>query len=133
MIIVFGCGQMGSRLCKDLDEQGETVTVIDPERAPLEDLAKHFSGRLVMGLGIDTEVLKRANIEQADSFIAVSRDINTNIMASLVAKLIFKVPRVVTRIEDEELVKLYSSMGLEALSPTSQAAQHIEDLIREKK
>lgn len=132
MIIVFGCGQMGSQLAKDLEAQGETVTVIDPDRGPLEELAKHFTGRLVMGLGIDTEVLRRASIEQAKCFIAVSRDINTNIMAAQVAKLIFKVPRVVARVENEDLVKLYRGMGIEAVSPTAQAAKHIEDLIREK-
>lgn len=129
MVVVFGIGQMGRQLAIDLAARGEVVTAIDPERAPLEDLSKTFNGRLVMGLGIDCEVLRRGDIEKADCFIAASRDINTNIMAALVAKRIFNVPRVIARIESPELVELYRSLGIDAVSPTAHAAKFIENLV----
>jgi trk system potassium uptake protein TrkA len=129
MIVLFGCGQMGTQLAIDLEARGEQVIMIDPDRFKLEELSKSFKGQLVMGLGIDREVLKRGCIEKTKVFIAVSRDINTNIMAAQVAKNIFKVPRVIARIENAELVDLYISMGIEAVSPTAQAAKHIETLI----
>jgi len=56
---------------------------------------------MVLGTGIDEDVMRRAGIEKADAFVAVSNgDDNTNAMAAEIAKLVFKVPRVVARLYD---------------------------------
>lgn len=130
MVVIFGCGQMGKQLALNLDRQNQEVTVIDPDVSALNDLAAHhFRGMSVVGLGIDRDVLKRAKVDEADVFLAVSRDINTNIMSAQVAKLFCKVPRVVARIEDREQIQFYQSLGIETVSPTMQAVKHIENLI----
>lgn len=129
MIVVYGCGQMGTQLALQLQDEGQEVTVVDPDRTNLENLAKEFQGRIVVGLGIDKDVLRRADIERAEAFVAVSRDINTNVMASQVAKLIFHVPRVVARVENLDLVKLYGNFGIEIISPTAQAAKTVKNML----
>ncbi|MBU6427541.1 MAG: NAD-binding protein [Cyanobacteria bacterium REEB65] len=129
MIVIFGCGQMGTHLARKLDGEGQEVTVIDPDRHNLEGLGEEFKGQMVMGLGIDRDVLTKARVHEASVFIAVARDVNTNIMAALVAKTQLNVPRVVARIEDPKLVDLYRRYGIETISPTADAAAKIEDMV----
>lgn len=133
MIVIYGCGQMGTHLALKLEKQGHEVMVIDPDRHNLENLGQEFKGDLIMGLGIDKDVLKKARITDAEAFIAVSRDINTNIMCALVAKRLFKVKRVIARIEDPTLVELFSRFQIETISPTTDAAVRIENIVVGKK
>lgn len=129
MIVVYGCGQMGSQLAQELAAQGDAVTMIDPDRAALEALSKHFGGRLVQGAGTDEEVLRSAGIQEAECFIAVSSDLNSNIMAAQIAKHLFDVRRVIVRVESPELASMYRSMGLEVVSPTLEAAKHVGAMV----
>ncbi|MBI6546234.1 MAG: TrkA family potassium uptake protein [Cyanobacteria bacterium NC_groundwater_1444_Ag_S-0.65um_54_12] len=129
MIIIYGCGQMGQHLARKLGKQELNVTVIDPERLNLESLGPEFKGEMIMGLGIDKDVLKKAHISEAEVFLAVARDINTNIMCALVAKRLFHVPRVIARIEDPTLVELFCKFQIETISPTTAAAGQIERMI----
>lgn len=129
MIVVYGCGQMGSQLVQELAGQGDEVTMVDPDRAALEALSKHFAGRLVQGHGTDEGVLRSAGIEQAECFIAVSSDLNSNIMAAQIAKRVFEVRRVIVRVESPELASMYRSLGLEVVSPTLEAAKHVGSMV----
>jgi len=129
MIVVYGCGQMGVQLLQELAARGDAVTMVDPDRMALEELSKHFEGRLVQGSGTDEGVLRTAGIEQAECFIAVSFDLNSNIMAAQIAKHLFGVRRVIARIEHPELTSMYRAMGIEVVSPTLQAAKHVGAMI----
>ena len=82
----------------------------------------------MVGNGLDREVLKKAGIETADVFVVVTQGDNRNVMAAQIAKHIFHVPKVVCRIYDPLRQELYSSLGLESLSPTTIFAQ----ILREK-
>ena len=70
---------------------------------------------------------KRAGIEEADAFVAVTQGDNRNVMATQIAKHIFRVPRVVCRIYDPLRQELYSTLGLETLSPTTIFAQMLRE------
>ncbi len=130
MIVIFGCGQMGKQLALNLERDGKEVTVIDTDINALTELSSQFKGRVVVGLGLDKDVLKKAGVDQAEAFLAVSRDLNSNIMASQVCKTFFKGTRVVARIENEEQIKFYKSLGIETVSPTMQAVEYIGKLIK---
>jgi trk system potassium uptake protein TrkA len=69
-------------------------------------------------------VLKRAGIERADAFAACTQGDNRNIMASQVAKVMYNVPKVVTRIYDPIRKDTFATLGLDALSPTVIGAAH---------
>jgi trk system potassium uptake protein TrkA len=82
-----------------------------------------------VGNGIDEDALKKAGIEKADAFVAVTQGDNRNIMAAQIAKHIFNVPRVACRIYDPLRRELFNSLGIEALSPTATFAQMLKDKI----
>jgi len=127
-VIIMGCGRVGARLAGLLDTGGHNVTVLDMDSYSFRRLPSGFKGKALVGNGIDEEVLKRAGIEQADAFIAVTQGDNRNIMAAQIAKHIYGVKRVICRIYDPLRQEMYESLGLESLSPTTIFA----DLLKKK-
>jgi trk system potassium uptake protein TrkA len=73
---------------------------------------------MVVGNGVDEEILKRAGIKEADAFAAVTNGDNRNIMASQIAKKIFNVKQVVCRIYDPRRQTTYEQLGLNSICPT---------------
>jgi trk system potassium uptake protein TrkA len=117
--VILGCGRVGARLATMLDQMGHHVSIIDQTRDAFKRLPEDFGGREIIGLGIDEDVLKQAGIENADVFAAVTNGDNTNIMASQIAKEIFKVPRVIARIYDPIREDTYHALGLDTVCPTT--------------
>jgi len=99
-IIIMGCGRVGAHLATLLDAEGNDVTVLDLDAYAFRRLPRSFRGTALLGNGIDQEALKRAGIEEAEVFFALTQGDNRNIMASQIAKHIFNVPRVICRIYD---------------------------------
>ena len=122
-VVIMGCGRVGAHLAGLLDADGHTVTVLDTDAYSFRRLPPDFSGTALVGNGIDEEALKRAGIEEADAFVAVTQGDNRNVMAAQIAKHIFNVPKVTCRIYDPLRRDLYETLGLEAISPTTTFAQ----------
>ena len=126
-VVIMGCGRLGSHLAGLLDEDGHQVTILDTNDYSFRRLPPNFSGTALTGNGTDEESLKRAGIEEADAFVAVTQGDNRNVMAAQIAKHIFDVPRVVCRIYDPLRQELYSTLGLETFSPTTIIAQMLQE------
>jgi len=127
-VVIMGCGRVGAQLAGLLDSDGHSVTILDTDAYSFQRLPPTFSGTALLGNGLNEEVLKKAGIEEADAFVAVTQGDNRNVMASQIAKHIFNVPRVICRIYDPLRQELYSTLGVEAFSPTTIFAQ----ILREK-
>jgi trk system potassium uptake protein TrkA len=117
-VIIMGCGRVGARLAQMLVAGGHEVTIMDVKSSAFSRLGSDFKGTTILGNGIDQEVLKRAGIEHADAFVAATQGDNRNIMASQIAKHVFGVKHVVTRIYDPLRSDTFSDLGLHAISPT---------------
>jgi len=126
-VVIMGCGRVGAQLAGLLDADGHTVTVLDTDVYSFRRLPPDFSGTALVGNGIDEEALKKAGIEEADAFVAVTQGDNRNVMAAQIAKHIFNVPKVVCRIYDPLRQDLYDTLGLEAISPTTVFAQILKE------
>ncbi|MFC2070403.1 potassium channel family protein [Chloroflexota bacterium] len=127
-VVIMGCGRVGARLAGLLDAEGHQVTVLDNDAYSFRRLQSDFKGAALIGNGIDQEALRRASIEEADAFFALTQGDNRNVMACQIAKHIFDVPRVICRIYDPLRQEMYSTLGLEAISPTTLFA----DILKEK-
>ncbi len=126
-VVIMGCGRVGARLATLLDKEGHQVTALDNDAHSFQRLPPDFGGTALLGNGLDEEALKRAGIEQADAFVAVTQGDNRNIMAAQIARHIFKVPKVLCRIYDPLRRDLYSLLGLEAISPTTVFAKMLKE------
>jgi trk system potassium uptake protein TrkA len=127
MILIIGCGRLGSSLAIRLAAAGQDVSVLDHDRLNFEtNLPRDFKGRTILGMEIDNEVLTRAGITRADTVVAVARDESTNMMAADVARNIFKVPHIVVRIDDTRLAELYRNEGYDVISPILEGTLALE-------
>jgi trk system potassium uptake protein TrkA len=126
-VVIMGCGRVGARLASLLDKEGHEVTALDNDAYSFRRLPSDFGGTSLLGNGLDEGALKRAGIEEADAFVAVTQGDNRNIMAAQIAKHVFNVPKVVCRIYDPLRRDLYSRLGLEAISPTTVFAQMLKE------
>ena len=126
-VVIMGCGRVGARLAMMLDGEGTDVTILDIDAYSFRRLPSDFKGTALLGNGIDEEALKRAGIEEADAFVVVTQGDNRNIMAAQIAKHIFNVPKVICRIYDPLRQELYSTLGLEAISPTTVFARILKE------
>jgi len=126
-VVIMGCGRVGARLAGLLDADGHSVTILDTDAYSFRRLPPKFGGTALIGNGINEEALKRAGIEEADAFVAVTQGDNRNVMAAQIAKHIFNVPKVVCRIYDPLRQELYSTLGLETISPTTIFAQILKE------
>lgn len=125
--LIVGCGRVGAALARQLDAEGHQVTVVDERVSAFNRLGDDFHGEMVVGTGIDQSVLVRAGIEGCDCFASVTNGDNRNIMAAQIAKVVFKVPRVITRIYDPIREEVYRDLGLETLCTTTIGAGLIHD------
>jgi len=126
-VVIMGCGRVGAQLAALLDKEGHEVTTLDTNAYSFRRLPPDFHGTALLGNGLDEEALKRAGIEEADAFVAVTQGDNRNVMATQIAKHIFNVPRVICRIYDPLRQELYSTLGLETFSPTTIFAQMLKE------
>lgn len=132
-IVIMGCGRVGARLAGLLDIEGHDVTILDTDAYSFRRLPGEFGGNALVGDGMDEESLKKAGIDDADAFVALTQGDNRNIMGAQIAQHIFKVPRVLCRIYDPLRRELFNSLEVEAFSPTTIFAQMLKEKLEAEK
>lgn len=125
-VIIAGCRKVGSNLALELSQENHDVVVIDSDPSHFTALGSGFNGVTIAGLPIDEDVLRSAGVEQADALAAVTDDDNMNIMVSQVARELFHVPHVITRVYDPQRETIMGKMGLTTICPTSLAVAKIK-------
>ena len=131
-VIIAGCRKVGSSLALELAQDNHDVVVIDSDPERLNALGSGFNGVTIVGMPIDEDVLRSAGVEQADALAAVTEDDNMNIMISQVAKELFRVPVIITRVYDPQRETIVSGMGLATVCPTTLAVQKIKSMLLKK-
>ncbi len=128
-VIILGCGRAGSRLARRLSSEGHSVAIIDKDPDAFHLLDSDFPGKKVTGVGFDSRVLIEAGIEKADAFVALSSGDNSNIVASVIAKDIFHVPKVVARIYDPRRAVIFRRFGILIVAPVRWSVSKITDIL----
>ena len=128
-VIIVGCGRVGAELAQILQGEGHNVVIIDRDPSAFRRLGANFNGITLAGNGFDLDVLVEAGIEKADAFCAVTNGDNTNIMASQIARTIYRVPTVLARVYDPPRAAIYRDLGLHIISGTVLFAAMLRDKI----
>lgn len=132
-VIIVGCGRVGAELAQLLSSEGHNVVVVDKNRSAFDRLGNTFNGLTSVGNGFDLELLKQVGAEKADAFCAVTNGDNTNLICAQVAKTIFKITKVLTRVYDPQRAHIYSALGLDIISGTVLFAAMLRDKIIESR
>ena len=126
----MGCGRVGSSIALQLAREEWDVTAIDEKEEALQRLGEHWGGGFVVGHGMDTEILRKAGIEEADAVVVATNGDNTNIVVGQVAQKRFDIQCVVVRILDPARAKFYKERGLRTVCPTKTAIDELTEAVR---
>jgi trk system potassium uptake protein TrkA len=129
-VIVVGCGRVGSAVALELDRTDWDVTAIDEDEGALQRLGEHWAGGFVVGHGMDVDVLREAGIEEADAVVVATDGDNTNLVIGQVAQKQFDIETTIVRVLDPARAKVYESLGLRTVCPTSTAIEILTDAVR---
>ncbi len=129
LIVIAGCGRVGSDLAMSLSEDGHDVSVVAEDQSRLVRLGASFNGRTEVGLAYDVKTLRRADIEFAEAFVAVTPNDNTNLMAAQVAKEVFGVPRTIARLDDPARADAYRALDVDYVAGAHLISRVIQEQI----
>jgi trk system potassium uptake protein TrkA len=125
----MGCGRTGAALATDLSAEGNDVLVLDMDEAAFRFLPETFKGRTYVGNGLDIDVLEKIRLREADAFVSTTRGDNRNVMAAQMAKHMFGVRVVASRVFDPLREEMYRNMGLRTINPTRVQARRLKKIV----
>ena len=124
-ILIIGGGNIGFNLAKNIEETLETVRVkiIEKDKDRAEYLAKELNDAIVInGNGLDEETLSEANLDEAETVLALTNDDEDNLMVSV---LVEKFTKDQKKIDDKRTMALINKPNYSLL----QSSLKIDDLI----
>jgi trk system potassium uptake protein len=129
--LVIGCGRVGSSLARTMHDEGWEVTVVDEDEDSFGRLGEEWRGPLVVGHGMDADVLEEAGIAEADAVLVATDGDNTNVVIAQVARVGYHVPNVAVRILDPARAEFYAGgRDFTVVSPIQSAIAALTDWSR---
>ena len=122
-IIIIGYGRVGTQVLHMLSAKDHSIVIVDKNRGVLDRTVQETGVRVLIGDAVDPDMLRQAGAEKADVLLALTRDENTNLMVAQMARIVFKVPKVMAVVYDAERERSFHACGIGALMLTITAAQ----------
>ena len=118
-IIIAGAGEVGTHLAKLLSKEGQDVILIDPDETKLQVVDSNYNLMTIAGSPTTFNLLKEANVKDADLYIAVTPFETRNIVSCSMAKGL-GAQKTVARIDNLEFMKseytpFFKDMGVDDL------------------
>ncbi len=85
-IIVVGCGKIGNSILASLVNEGHDVIAVDVSQKVLTETTNIYDVMCVCGSGTDCEVLKEAEVDTAELFVAVTGSDEFNMLSCFIAE-----------------------------------------------
>ena len=121
-VVIVGCGVTGSAVSVKLSDLGNIVKVIDSNRRSFEllPIRRIETNRIVPIIGDGTHEidLRKANIQEADILLTLTGQDTINAMSAQIGRHIFRVPKVICRINNVEMRAMYQEIGLITVTPS---------------
>ena len=124
-ILIIGGGNIGFNLAKNIEETLDAVRVkiVEKDKKRAEYLAQELNDTIVInGNGLDEEVLTEANLDEAETVLALTNDDEDNLMVSV---LVEKFAKDKKDIDDKRTMALINKPNYSLL----QSSLKIDDLI----
>ena len=85
-IIIAGAGEVGTHLAKMLSNENQAIILIDSDQQKLDSLDSHYNLMTLCGSTSSFETMRRAGIDTAELYIAVTPFETRNITSCSIAK-----------------------------------------------
>ncbi|MGC9316990.1 MAG: potassium channel family protein [Armatimonadota bacterium] len=129
-VLIVGSSRLALHTAEIFISRGDEVVIIeiDPEKAA--ELAETMDCAIVEGDGADPQTQAAAEAEDADAFIAATREDQTNIVAALVARK-FGIEEVIIKLENPDYIPICEDLGLDKLAlPELSFAMYVTEMAR---
>lgn len=128
-IVIAGGGKVGSYLSSVLLSSGNEVAVIEENKKVADQLSVSLEGEylVINGDGCDSRYQEDAGIRMADIFVGATGQDDTNLVACEIAQRVFRVPRVIARVNNPKNLRIFREVGIECVSSTTLIASLIEE------
>ncbi|MBS1714760.1 MAG: TrkA family potassium uptake protein [Armatimonadetes bacterium] len=130
-VLILGCGRSGAMLALHLSADGHNVTLVERDPEALRRLGTSYPCRIVVGDGLDEDVLLKAGVAEADAFMAMTRGDNTNLMAAQIVQRKYKVARIAVKVADPMRAEAYRKLGLFCINASALIAGMCRDFLSE--
>ena len=133
-IIICGAGRVGFTIAKLLTEQDHSITIIDQSSEDIQKINDSLDVRSIVGKATYPSILEKADAENADMIIAVTKNDEINMLICQIAYTVFKIPKKIARIRSQDYLnpkfsKVYSKENLPIdviISPEIEIAKSIQ-------
>ncbi len=113
-VMILGASSIGVLTAEKLEKKYKVI-LIEQDENKCNEIALRLKKTLVIhGDGTDVNLLEEQNIQNMDSFIAVTGDSEINIISSLVAKS-HGVRKTIAGVENIDYIKLSHTIGIDTL------------------
>ena len=138
IVVIVGCGRVGSSIAKSMLAEGHEVSVLDEDGEAIALLERgqdrsweELGGSFTVGTALEIDALLEAGIERADAFVASTDGDNTNLVIAQGAQRRFGVPTVVVRVLDPARSAWYRAQGFTTVCPTQTAIELLQEAVRD--
>ena len=133
-IIICGAGRVGFTIAKLLSEQNHSITIIDQSSDDIQKINDTLDVKGIVGKATYPSILEKAEADDADMIIAVTRNDEINMLICQIAYTVFKIPKKIARIRSQDYLnpkfsKVYDKDNLPIdviISPEIEIAKSIQ-------
>ena len=113
-VVLVGGGNIGVQVASELEHSGVRAKLIERERRRAEDAAEQLEKTVVLhGDGLDSEILREANVLDAQAIVTLTEDDKVNVLSCALAKTM-GCPRAIALANDPSFAPLAGSLGIDA-------------------
>ena len=121
--VIVGAGRIGYNLAKSMAEDHD-ITIIDKDKSTCQKVNDTLDCYVIQGSGTNTTILKEADVNKADFFVAATGNDEVNLLSSVYAKD-HGVERIVSRLNNMDHVEIFKKLNIRVVNPQRSAMRFI--------
>lgn len=121
--VIVGAGRIGYNLAKSMAEKHD-ITIIDKDKTSCKLANDTLDCYVIQGSGTNTGILKEADVNKADFFVATTGNDEVNLLSSVYAKD-HGVERIVSRLNNYDHKEIFQKLNIRVVNPERSAMRFI--------
>lgn len=109
-VVLVGGGRTGFNLAKRLLSTGHDPIIIEKDEDRANELNKKLDALIIAGSGTEINILKKADVEEADALAALTPNDETNLMITKLAKELGS-PQIIARVNETKHEEMFENIG----------------------
>ncbi len=133
-VVIVGAGDIGVDLASTLLKHKHRITIIEQKKEAADRIIKDLNILVIQGDGTDFSILRDAEVDQADVFIAVTPKDQDNLIACQLASKKFDVKRTIARVRKPYNKAVFARLGgiTNTVSSTDMISQLVEEEVSDE-